>query len=72
MKIEYTTFEAARINGVNEATIRKQCADGRMVGAYRQTVRKRLIWRIPASALFDPYPPEREEPGERISHHLST
>ena len=55
MKRTYTTFEAARINGVDEATVRRQCANGKIAGAYKETVRERTIWRIPAEALFTDY-----------------
>lgn len=46
-----TTFEAARLVGVDESTIRRQCADGRIVGAFRGVLRKREIWMIPAGSL---------------------
>lgn len=46
-----TTFEAARLAGVDESTIRRQCADGRIVGAFRGVLRKREIWMIPAGSL---------------------
>lgn len=55
MKITYTTFEAARINGVDEATVRRQCANGKIAGAYKESVREREVWRIPAEALFTDY-----------------
>lgn len=55
MKITYTTFEAARINGVDEATVRRQCANGKIAGAYKELVREREVWRIPAEALFTDY-----------------
>lgn len=47
----YTSYEAARILGVHETTIRRRCADGRIAGATRHVVRKREIWMIPLSAL---------------------
>lgn len=46
-----TTFEAARLVGVDESTIRRQCAAGRIVGAFRGVLRKREIWMIPAVSL---------------------
>lgn len=49
--ITYTSYEAAQLLGVNEATIRRRCADGRIAGATRRVVRKREIWMIPLSAL---------------------
>jgi hypothetical protein len=49
--LTYTTYEAAKINGVDESTIRRQCADGRLPGAYRAIIREREIWMIPAAAL---------------------
>lgn len=47
----YTTYEAARLAGVDESTIRRQCAAGRIPGAFRGVLRKREIWMIPAESL---------------------
>lgn len=47
----YTTYEAARLVGVDESTIRRRCADGRIPGAVRGVLRKREIWMIPADSL---------------------
>ena len=47
----YSTYEAAILLGVDESTIRRQCADGRIVGAFQEKVRARSIWRIPATAV---------------------
>lgn len=49
--ITYTSYEAARIKGVDESTIRRQCMAGKLAGAYRGVLRSREIWMIPASAL---------------------
>lgn len=50
-EITYTTFEAAKILGVDESTIRRRCMAGKMAGAYRGVLRSREIWMIPAAAL---------------------
>ena len=50
-ELNYTTFEVARIRGVDESTIRRQCADGRIPGAFRGVLRTREIWMIPVSAI---------------------
>jgi predicted site-specific integrase-resolvase len=47
----YTTYEAAQITGVDESTIRRQCADGRLPGAFRQVQRSREVWVIPMADL---------------------
>ena len=49
--ITYTSFEAAKIKGVDESTIRRQCMAGKLAGAYRGVLRSREIWMIPAEAL---------------------
>ena len=49
--IAYTSYEAARILQVDESTIRRRCMAGKLAGAFRQTVRAREIWMIPAAAL---------------------
>lgn len=49
--ITYTSYEAARVLGVSESTIRLHCRRGLMRGAYRKMLRKREIWMIPLSAL---------------------
>jgi hypothetical protein len=50
-ELNYTTYEAARIRGVDESTIRRQCADGRLPGAFRAVIRQREVWMIPLAAL---------------------
>jgi hypothetical protein len=49
---DYSTYEAATILGLDEATVRRRCADGRMPGAYLQKVRRRQVWRIPERSLL--------------------
>ena len=50
-ELNYTTYEAARILGVNESTIRRRCAEGKLPGAYLAVIRRREIWMIPTAAL---------------------
>lgn len=49
--ITYTSFEAAQYLGVSESTVRRQCANGTLVGAFRAVMRRRQVWMIPLSAL---------------------
>jgi hypothetical protein len=57
----YTTYEVAARLGVNESTIRRRCMAGKLAGAYKETVRARTIWRIPANAIFGLQKPVRKE-----------
>jgi len=59
-QVTYTTYEAARLLGIDESNVRRGCYRGRFPGAFRETVRSRMIWRIPAAAITALQQPRRE------------
>jgi len=63
-QVTYTTYEAARMLGIDESNVRRGCYRGRFPGAFRETVRSRMIWRIPAEAIRALQQPARAGEGE--------